>query len=91
MIPDIFAIQTRTTQVGTNYAAKFQEKVAECFTELLDNIKAWIDDFMIFARDKYHLLEILRKCFTIFCQRKLIVSLKSLNSVAKKLTGVGKS
>lgn len=45
------------------------------FQELRGNFKAWIDDFMIFARDESHLLIILRKFFNICRTRRLVVSL----------------
>lgn len=58
MTPNGIVMPTQTTQGGTNSAANFQEKVAECFAELRDNFKAWIDDYMIYARDEAHLLQI---------------------------------
>lgn len=78
MTPDGVVMPTRTTQGGTNSAANFQEKVSECFEELHENLKAWIDDFMIFAKDEEHTLSILRQFFQICRKRRLVVSL--LNS-----------
>lgn len=66
---------THTTQGGWNSAANFQEKVESCFSELKENIKAWIDELMIFATDEAHLLRLLRRFFLIFRQRRLILSL----------------
>ncbi len=72
MTPVGVVMPTRTTQGACNFAANFQEKVEQCFLELKDNLKAWLDDFMLYARDEEHLLRILRRFFEI-C-RRLIVS-----------------
>lgn len=73
--PDGVVMPTRTTQGGCNSAANFQEKVEQCFTELKDHLKAWIDDFMLFAPTEEDLLRILRRFFEICRKRRLIVSL----------------
>lgn len=75
MTPDGVVMPTRTTKGGTNSAANFQEKVAECFEEIRENFKAWIDDFMIFATDETQLLLILQRFFEICRKRRLVVSL----------------
>lgn len=49
--------------------------MAECFTELRENFKAWIDDFVIFATDEDHLLRFFRRLFEICRTRRLVVSL----------------
>lgn len=79
MTPHGVVMPTRTTQGGTNSAPNFQEKVADCFSELQDNFKAWIDDFIIFATSEEHLLEILRRFFEICRSRNLVVSLPKSN------------
>ncbi len=66
---------TRTTQGGCNSAANFQEKVEQCFVELKESLKAWLHEFMLYARDEEHLLRILRRFFEICRTRCLIVSL----------------
>jgi len=75
MTPDGVVMPTRTTQGGCNSAANFQEKVEQCFAELRENFKAWLDDFMLFARDEQQMLQILRLFFEICRKRNLIVSL----------------
>ena len=73
--PDVVIMPTRTTQGGCNSAANFQKKVEQCFIELKENLKAWLDDFMLCARDEEHLLCLLRRFSEIFRTRRLIVSL----------------
>ena len=90
MTPNGVVMPTRTTQGGTNSAANFQEKVAECFTELRENFKAWIDDFMIFAKDEVHLLGILRKFFSICRKRRLVVSLPKSDFYRKEAYWCGR-
>ena len=90
MTPDGVVMPTRTTQGGTNSAANFQEKVAECFSELRDNFKAWIDDFMIFAEDEKHLLRVLRRFFEICRKRRLIVSLPKSDFFLTEATWCGR-
>ena len=75
MTPDGVVMPTRTRQGGCNSAANFQEKVEQCFIELKENLKAWLDDFMLYARDEEHLLCLLRRFFEICRTRRLIVSL----------------
>ncbi len=55
MKPDDVDLPARTTQGGCNSAANFQEKVKQCFAELKESLKAWLDDFMLYARieEKY--------------------------------------
>lgn len=52
------------TRFLMNYT-NFQEKVEQCFAELKDNMKAWIDDLMLHANDEAHLICILRRFFDI--------------------------
>ncbi len=66
---------TRTTQGGCNSAENFEEKVEQCFLELKDSLKPWLDDFMLYARDEEHLLRILRRFFEVCRTRRVIVSL----------------
>lgn len=65
MTPEGVVMPTRTTQGGTNSAANFQEKLSDCFSELREHFKAWIDDFFIFAQNENKLLEVLRRLFEI--------------------------
>lgn len=63
MTTDGSVMPTRTRQGGTNSAASFQEKSAECFEELKKNIKGWIHDYTLFTKDKDHHLRILRPSY----------------------------
>lgn len=66
---------TRTPQGGFHYAANFQEKVEPFFAEFRDNMKAWLDDFLLFAASESNLLRILQTFFSICRTRRLVVSL----------------
>lgn len=65
MIPDSVVMPIRTTQGGTDSAVDLQERVADCFAELRENFEASIDDFILFAKNEEHLLQILRRFFAI--------------------------
>ncbi len=54
----------KSRKVGTSLPQNFQEKVEQCFVELKENLKAWLDDFMLYARDE-ELLRIRRRFFEI--------------------------
>lgn len=73
-----------------NSAANFQEKVADCFGELRQNFKAWIDDFMVFASDENHLLRLLRRFFEICRARRLVVSLPKSKFYLSEATWCGR-
>lgn len=88
--PDGVVMPTRTTQGGCNSAANFQEKVEQCFTELKENFKAWIDDFMLFAPSEDDLLRILRRFFEICRKRRLIVSLPKSDFYLSEVTWCGR-
>lgn len=75
LTPHGVVMPTRTTQGGTNSAGNFQEKLADCFVELQDNFKAWLDDFMLFAEDEAHLFKLLHRFLEICRFRNLFVSL----------------
>ena len=64
----------RTPQGGKNCASNFQAKVEPCFEEIRDNLKAWLDDFLIHCKDEHHLLRVLRIFFRICRERRLQVS-----------------
>lgn len=85
MTPDGVVMPIRTTQGGCNSTANFQEKVEQCFMELRDNFKAWIDDFMLFANDEAQMLKILHRFFQICRKRRLIVSLPKSDFYLKEV------
>lgn len=73
--PDGIVMPTRTTQGGCNSAANFQQKVEQCFSELKQYLKDWIDDFKLFTPSESEVLRILRRFFEISRKRRLVVSL----------------
>ena len=90
MTPEGVVMPTRTPQGGCNSAANFPEKIGECFSELRDHIKAWIDDYMLFARDENELLKILRRFFEICRERNLFISLPKSSFFLRKVTWCGR-
>ena len=90
MTPERVVMPTRTTQGGCKSAANFQEKVEQCFIELKENLKAWLHDFMLYARDEEHLLRILRRVFEICRTRRLIVSLPKSDFFPNKVPWCGR-
>ena len=70
---------TRTPQGLINSAANFQEKVPACFDSIRSQFKAWLDDFLLFAKTEPLLLVLLRIFLQTCRRRNLIISLpKSL-------------
>ena len=67
---------TRTLQGGRNSAANFQSRVEPCFSEIRQNLKAWLDDFILHARTFEELLYILDRFLTICSEHRLLVSAK---------------
>ena len=67
---------TRTLQGGRNSAANFQSRVEPCFADIRDSLKAWLDDFMLHARDWSDLLHVLDRFLTICAEKRLLVSAK---------------
>lgn len=90
MTPDGVVMPTRTTQGGCNSTANFQEKIEQCFMELRENFKAWLDDFMLFAKNEDQMLKILRRFFEICRNRRLIVSLPKSDFYLKEVLWCGR-
>lgn len=44
--------------MGMNSAKKFQGKVLDCFSELKKSFKAWLGDYILFAKSEDELLKI---------------------------------
>lgn len=66
---------TCTVQGSCNSAQKFQVCVEPCFATLRDHKLAWIDDFLIYAKDETELLSVLESFLAICEKRNLVVSL----------------
>lgn len=66
---------TRTTQGVVNSPANFQQKFEPCFTALRDNLKAWIDDFMMYAFSETELLSLIHRFLLICRYKNLVISL----------------
>lgn len=75
MKPDGVVMPTRTSQDGANSAANFQEKVEYCFTKIRENFKAWLDNYMLFAKNEDELLQVLPEFFDICREHNHIISL----------------
>lgn len=88
--PDGVVMPTRTTQGGCKSAANFQEKVEQCFLELKEQFKAWIDDFMLYAPSEADFLQILRKFFDICRERRLIVLLPKSDFFLSEVSWCGR-
>eukprot|EP00171_Calliarthron_tuberculosum_P004595 IDg4595t1 len=60
---------TRVLQGLTNAAAYFQSNIEPLFSELRENLKAWLDDFNLHARDENTLLSKFERFLEIWCGR----------------------
>ena len=54
---------TRTQQGAVNSVANFQSKVEPLFHQMRENLKVWLDDFIIHSRGEDHLLQLLLQFF----------------------------
>ena len=88
--PNGIVMPTRTTQGGCNSAANFQEKFDQCFTEIKEILKAWIEDFMLFTTNDSHLLRLHRRFFEICRDRRLIISLPKSDFYLSEVTWCGR-
>ena len=81
---------TRTTQGAINSAANFQQKVEPCFSDLRDNFKAWIDDFLLYTKDEKQMMALLRRFFEICCERNLVISLPKSKNFSNSIKWCGR-
>lgn len=81
---------TRTTQGAINSAANFQQKVEPCFAELRNNLKAWIDDFIMYYHSEEEHLEKLRRFLEICKEKNLVISLPKSVFFAKSIKWCGR-
>lgn len=63
---------------GRNSAANFQGKVPNCFSELEESFKVWLDDYILFTKSENELLKNLCRFFELCRDRNLIMSLTKL-------------
>lgn len=63
MTPNGVVQTTRRTEGGCNLAHNFQACVTPCFATLREHTLAWIEDFVIHARDEKKLLLVLEKFY----------------------------
>lgn len=81
---------TRTTQGGCNSAANFQQVVEPCFAALRDNLKAWLDDFILYSRSEEGHLQLLRSFLEICRERNLKISLPKTVFFAQEIKWCGR-
>ncbi len=67
--PTGVAASTRVLPGLANAVSHFQGNVEPCFTELRENLKAWLDDFSLHAPDETTLLDKLER-FLEICEEK---------------------
>ena len=73
-----------------NATAYFQSSVEPLFSELRENMKAWLDDFNLFCGNEEHLLLLLERFFVICCQHGLLLSAKKSVLFARELRWCGR-
>lgn len=70
---------TRTLPGSTNAGMNFQSKVEPCFVEIRSRLKAWLDDFLLHAKDEGELLATIKTFFEVCRTRGLKVSIRKSN------------
>ena len=65
---------TRTLQSGSNCVANFQSRIEPCFAEMRKVMKALLDDFILYTKTEYQLLDSLKAFFRICRERRLKIS-----------------
>eukprot|EP00171_Calliarthron_tuberculosum_P004717 IDg4717t1 len=70
MTPSGVVMLTRTPQGGCKAAQNLLEKVEPCFANLADILKAWLDDFMLYAKNEDQMIHILRRFIEICRSRR---------------------
>lgn len=81
---------TRTTQGAKNSASNFQARVEPLFHSIMDRLKIWIDDFMIFCRTEKGLLETLKNFFKICPNFDLKMAIKKLHFSLERVRWCGR-
>lgn len=68
---------TRTTRGGCNSAATFQTCVEPWFSDLRENLLAWLDYFALFDKSKEGLYAVLSTFLRLGAEYRLVISLKT--------------
>ncbi len=69
-------------QGGKNGAIHFQQTVEPCFAVLRHRLKAWLDDFLIYAPNEEEILRCLETFFDI-CREKELKRLREKISILR--------
>ena len=80
----------RTLPGLTNATAYFQSTVEPLFAEMRSNMKAWLDDFNLFAKEEKRLLELLARFFEICAEKRLFLSAKKCQFFTKSVKWCGR-
>ena len=80
----------RTLPGLTNCTAYFQSSVEPLFSELRSNMKAWLDDFNLFAKTENHLLQLLERFFAICKEKRLFLSAKKCEFFSSQIKWCGR-
>ena len=81
---------TRVLQGLTNAAPHFQSIIEPLFSELRSNMKAWLDDFNLFAKTEDELLNLLNQFFKICKKHNLFLSAKKCSFFAEEIKWCGR-
>ena len=73
-----------------NATAHFQSSMEPLFSELRENMKAWIDDFNLFCGNEEQLLQLLERVFEIYHQHGLLLSARKCFLFAPELKWSGR-
>lgn len=90
MTPDGVMQPTRTTQGGCNSAANFQACVEPCFSELRENLLAWLDDFALHGRTETDVMNTIARFLAICRQHNLVISLPKSTFFATSIRWCGR-
>ena len=76
---------TRTPQGAKNSAPNFLAKVEPLFDPIKNQLKAWIDDIMLYGRTENQLLDTIEKSLQIYDKYGLKISIKKSNFYLKEV------
>ena len=88
--PDGIFSSRRVLQGLTNAVSYFQRTVEPLFSELRDSMKAWLDDFSLYAKTEKDLLDSLEIFLKICHEKGLYLSAKKCNLYTKELKWCGR-
>ena len=81
---------TRVLQGLTNATSHFQGTVEPLFTSIRSNLKAWLDDFMLYAKNEEELLRLLEEFFRICKVHGLYLSAKKCEFFVREVKWCGR-